>query len=30
VLPLDLTFDSSGTLFVVDFTGTILKVTKAI
>jgi len=30
VLPLDVTFDSSGTMFVADFTGTILKVTKAI
>lgn len=29
-LPLDLTFDSSGAMFVADFTGTILKVTKAI
>ena len=29
-LPLDLTFDSSGAMFVADFSGTILKVTKAI
>jgi glucose/arabinose dehydrogenase len=29
-LPLDVTFDSSGTMFVADFTGTILKVTKVI
>ncbi|MGH2817535.1 MAG: PQQ-dependent sugar dehydrogenase [Actinomycetota bacterium] len=30
VLPLDVTFDSSGAMFVADFTGTILKVTKVI
>jgi hypothetical protein len=29
-LPLDVTFDSSGAMFVADFSGTILKVTKAI
>jgi glucose/arabinose dehydrogenase len=29
-LPLDLTFDSSGAMFVADFSGTILKVTKVI
>jgi glucose/arabinose dehydrogenase len=29
-LPLDVTFDSSGAMFVADFTGTILKVTKVI
>ena len=29
-LPIDLTFDSSGAMFVADFSGTILKVTKVI
>jgi glucose/arabinose dehydrogenase len=29
-LPLDVTFDSSGAMFVADFSGTILKLTKAI